>query len=217
MKEQVPVCILVRVSTTKQDYNRQITELENFCRQMNYQVMHTIKSIVTGNTSNKKREDIAELLELAKGGSFKKVVVTEISRLGRKPEEIRSVLTQLHALGIPVVFRQLGVESLDAEGRESLISRLIVSIHSEIAQNERETLSERVKSGLVHARAQGKTIGRPAGSSLEDEALLKKYRKLAQDLAAGISLRKCEKIHGVCRTTVAKVKRAYQASDSVAA
>lgn len=210
MKTQV--CILVRVSTTRQDYNRQITDLQNYCEQMNYEVAHTIKSIVTGNTTNKKRDDLQELLELAKTGSFKKVVVTEISRLGRRPNEIRSILDQLHKLGISVVFRQLGVESLDQDGNEGLISRLIVSIHSEIAANERELLSQRVKSGLEHARSIGKQIGRPTGTGLSDADLLKKYKKLTQDLSAGLSLRKCEKIHGITRTTIIKVKRAYEAA-----
>lgn len=212
MKNKIPVCLLVRVSTTKQDYNRQITELETFCQQTNYEVVHTVKSIVTGNTANRNREDITELLNFAKTGIFKKVVVTEISRLGRRPNEIRAVLDQLHSLKIPVVFRQLGVESLDEEGREGLISRLIVSIHSEIAQNERELLSQRIKSGLDHVRQNGTRLGRPVGTTVDDEQLLRKYKKLTQDLAAGISLRKCEKIHGVCRTTVAKVKRAYVSS-----
>lgn len=206
------VCILVRVSTTKQDFNRQITELENYCEQMNYEVVHTIKSIVTGNTTNKKREDIQELLELAKTKSFDKVVVTEISRLGRRPGEIRSVLDALHTNGISIVFRQLGVESLDQDGNEGLISRLIVSIHSEIALNERELLSQRVKSGLNHARSKGKQIGRPTGTGLSDVDLLKKYKKLTLDLAAGLSLRKCEKVHGVTRTTIIKVKRAYEST-----
>ena len=209
---KTPVCILVRVSTTKQDYNRQITDLQNYCNQMNYDIVHTIKSVVTGNTTNKKRDDIQELLQLVKTKSFDKVVVTEISRLGRRPNEIRSVLDELHALGISVVFRQLGVQSLDQDGNEGLISRLIVSIHSEIALNERELLSQRVKSGLEHARSKGKQIGRPVNSGLTDLDLLKKYKKLTNDLAAGLSLRKCEKIHGVTRTTIIKVKRAYESA-----
>jgi DNA invertase Pin-like site-specific DNA recombinase len=209
---KTPVCILVRVSTTKQDYNRQITDLQNYCDQLNYDVVHTIKSIVTGNTTNKNREDIQELLKLAKAKVFDKVIVTEISRLGRRPNEIRSVLDELHTKGISVVFRQLGVESLDQDGKEGLISRLIVSIHSEIALNERELLSQRVKSGLEHARSKGKQIGRPVNSGLTDLDLVKKYKKLTIDLAAGLSLRKCEKIHGVTRTTIIKVKRAYEST-----
>lgn len=209
---KIPVCILVRVSTTKQDYTRQITDLQNYCQQMNYEVVHVIKSIVTGNTTNRNRDDITELLEVAKTGVFKKVVVTEISRIGRRPAEIRKVLDQLHALNIPVVFRQLGVQSLDDEGREGLISRLIVSIHSEIAQNERDVLSERVKSGLANARARGKVIGRPVGSTIPNAELLVKYKKLVQDMSLGISYRKLERIHNVTRTTISKVKKAWLAS-----
>jgi DNA invertase Pin-like site-specific DNA recombinase len=209
---KIPICILVRVSTTKQDYNRQITDLETYCQQMNYDVVHTIKSIVTGNTTNKKREDIQELLIEAKKGYFNKVVVTEISRLGRKPDEIRTLLNQLHALGISVVFRQLGVETLNLEGKETFIARMIVAIHSELAANEREQLSDRIRSGLVHAKACGKTLGRPTGTTIEDKVLLKKYKKVTQDLEVGLSYRQIEKLHGTSRTTIAKIKRAYENS-----
>ena len=209
---KTPVLILARVSTSRQDFAYQLTDLENYCEQMNYEVVHTIKSIVTGNTTNKKRDDIQELLTLAKSKTFEKVVITEISRLGRRPKEIRSILDTLHSYDIAVVFRQLGVESLDENGNEGLISRLIVSIHSELALNERELLSQRVRSGLEHARRQGKQIGRPKGSGLSNVDLLNKYKKLVVDLADGLSLRKCEKIHGLTRTTIIKVKRAYEAA-----
>jgi len=209
---KTPVLILVRVSTNRQDFNHQLTDLKKYCEQMNYNVIHIIKSIVTGNTTNKKRLDLQELLEVAKTKSFDKVIITEISRLGRRPNEIRSILDQLHAQKISVVFRQLGVESLDQDGKEGLISRLIVSIHSEIASNERELLSQRVKSGLAHARSKGKQIGRPVNSGMTDQNLLKKYKKLVADLSNGLSLRKCEKIHGITRTTIIKVKRAYESN-----
>lgn len=58
-------------------------------------------------------------------------------------------------------------------------------------------LSERMKSGLEKAKAQGKQLGRPTNSEESDEKLMKKYSKLIQDLKNGLSLNKCMKIHGV--------------------
>jgi hypothetical protein len=39
-----------------------------------------------------------------------------------------------------------------------------------------------VKSGLNHAKAKGKVIGRPQGSTMDDQAFLKKYKNLSADL-----------------------------------
>ena len=82
----------------------------------------------------------------------------------------------------------------------------IISIYSELAQEEKRILSERIKSGLVNARHKGKQIGRPEGKQ-EDEVLLKKYSRLAADLRKGLSLSQCQKLHDVSRNTAIKVKR----------
>ena len=212
MKTKNRICLLVRVSSTKQDYQRQLTELQGYCKLRNFEIVHTISSIVTGNTSNRNRDDIKELLLEAKKGTFSKVVVTEVSRIGRKPDEIKSTLNQLHALGISVIFKSLAVESLDENKQPTFISNLIIAIYSEIAAEETRMLSVRIRSGLEHAKKQGQQLGRPEGSGASDKELLKKYSGLIRDLDAGISLRKCQAIHNLSRTTICKVKRVYEAA-----
>ena len=98
------------------------------------------------------------------------------------------------------------MESLDDKGNESFVTNIIISIYSELAQEEKRILSERIKSGLVNARHKGKQIGRPEGKQ-EDEVLLKKYFRLAADLRKGLSLSQCQKLHDVSRNTAIKVKR----------
>ena len=88
----------------------------------------------------------------------------------------------------------------------SFFHKLDISIYSELAQEEKRILSERIKSGLVNARHKGQLIGRPEGKQ-EDEVILKKYTRLAADLRKGLSLSKCQKIHAVSRNTAIKVKR----------
>lgn len=210
MENKNKICLLVRVSSTKQDFHRQLTELQGYCKMRGFEIVHTIQSIVTGNTSNRNREDIKELLQEAKKGKFSKVVVTEVSRIGRRPDEIKSTLNQLHALNISVVFKSLAVESLDENNQPTFISNLIIAIYSEIAGEETRILSSRIKSGLEHAKKKGTALGRPTGSSQDDKELLKKYRSLIRDLDAGISLRKCQAIHNLSRTTICKVKRVYE-------
>jgi DNA invertase Pin-like site-specific DNA recombinase len=110
-------------------------------------------------------------------------------------------------LRIPIYFKNLNVLSLDEYGNESLVTNLIIAIYAEFAGEEVRLLSERVKSGLEKAKAQGKQLGRPSNSQESDEKLKRKYSKLIQDLKNGLSLNKCMKIHGVSKNTVIKVKR----------
>jgi len=61
---------------------------------------------------------------------------------------------------------------------------------------------------LSNARKNGKVLGRPKGSTLDNGLLLKKYHKVASDLKANISMRKFSKIHEVSLVTILKVKKA---------
>lgn len=205
---KVNAIILARVSTKHQSVNSQLTSLQSYCRERSYNVVRTIQSTVTGNTTNKKREDLIELMDFINNSDIPihKLIITEISRLGRRPTETRNLLDQLHEKGISVVFKQLNVESLDDDGNETLISRLIISIFSEFANSERLILSSRIKAGLEHAR-KTKSLGRPVGSGEDETEFLQKYKHVIKDLKNGVSIRKSSKLHDVSHTTVIKIKR----------
>lgn len=208
--KKIKVCVMVRVSTSNQKADHQLTSLEAYCEMRGYEIVHTISTVVSGNTSNKKREDIAELLEEARKGKFSKVIVTEISRIGRRVSEIRKTLDSLHSMGISVVFKQLGVESLGDDLKPTFVGNLVIAIHSEQASYEREQLSQRIKSGLAHAKKNGRKPGRKPGVTQTPEEILAKYKPIVRSLKRGLSLRQCEVLHGVCRTTVVKIKKAMQ-------
>ena len=200
-------CLFIRVSTDKQDYQRQILELNVFCRQKNLEVAETIATKITGTKTFQDREDLQLLFKSASSKKFDKVVVSEISRIGRNAKDIRNTIDYLHSKKIAIVFRNLGgLESLDDHGNESFVTNIIIAIYSELAQEEKRILSDRIKSGLVNARHKGKQIGRPEGKQ-DDETLLKRYSRLAADLRKGLSLSQCQKLHDVSRNTAIKVKR----------
>jgi DNA invertase Pin-like site-specific DNA recombinase len=203
-------CILARVSTHHQDPKHQVNTLRNYCKANNLTVVKVVTSTITGNTDNRNRQDLKEVMLLAEQGAIDKVVVTELSRIGRKPREINKIIDALTALGVSIVFVQLGIESLDEEGKPTFTGNLVIAIHSEIAQYERQQLSERIKSGIEFARKQGKRIGRKAGSTEDIDEFLKKHRKVVKSIEQGLSLRQIQKIHGTSRTTTSKIKKALQ-------
>ena len=197
--------MFIRVSTNQQDYTRQIFELNTYCENQGYVVVKTIASKITGSKIQKDRPDLIELLSCAKKKQFDKVLVTEISRIGRNAKDIRNTIDQLHSHKIGVIFKSLGVESLNEEHKESFVTNIIISIYAELAQEEKRILVDRIKSGLVAAKAKGKQLGRPEGK--EDKlVVLRKYPRLVKDLRNGLSLRKAMLVHGLSKGTIIKVK-----------
>ena len=197
----------MRVSTDQQDFERQINDLKKFCEQKNFTVAKIIAAKVSGAKTYKDRDDLKELFRAADKKAFDKVVVCELSRLGRNSRDLRSTIYYLHDRQIPVVFQNLGgLESLDESGQESFVTNLIMNVYAELSQEERRLISERVRSGLAAAKQRGQQLGRPGGKE-DDKAVLKKYTKLAADVKRGLSLTECQKLHGVARNTVIKVKR----------
>lgn len=200
------VCLFIRVSTQKQDYDRQILELNNYCRSQGYIVTKTIATKITGSKTKADRPDLIELLSSSKKKLFDKVLVTEISRIGRNAKDIRNTIDQLHANKIGIIFKNLGVESINEDGEESFVTNIIIAIYAELAQEEKRILVDRIKSGLTAAKARGKQLGRPEGKE-DKSTLLRKYPSLIKDLRTGLSLRKAMKIHDVSKGTVIKIKK----------
>ncbi len=206
MKNQTKVCLFIRVSTQVQDYDRQISDLTSYCEQKGYTISKTIATKITGTKTLADRQDLQELLAAANRNEFQKVIVCEISRIGRNARDIRNTIDQLHRKKIAVVFKNLGLESIDENGNESFVTNIIIAIYSELAQEEKRILSERIRSGIAEARRTGRQMGRPKGSE-DINVVKKKYSKLITDLNKGNSLTECSKLHDVSRNTVIKIKK----------
>ena len=80
------VVILARVSTDKQDYERQVNELTDYCRKMDWEVEKVFTNKVSGAKKNEEREEIQELISYVNSNQIRRVVCLEISRMGRNWE-----------------------------------------------------------------------------------------------------------------------------------
>ena len=209
-----PVALFVRVSTKSQSYDRQIADLTAVAQRQAYQVIQVISE--TGSATKRRnvdRPEIELLLELCRSGSIKKVLVSEFSRLGRRRGETARLLEEITDLGVSVYAHNLGMETLQSNGsgtslRRNPVASIVLAVMTEIDAMETERLSERISSGLDQARRQGKTLGRPQGSTLADQALLQKYPGVVKDIKSGLSIRQVAAIRGVSKDTVERVKRA---------
>jgi DNA invertase Pin-like site-specific DNA recombinase len=203
---KIPVAILVRVSTSKQTNDRQAHELKEHAASKGWHVVEVIQEQASG--ASRERPDVEHVLSLAKAGKIQKLLVHEVSRLGRRPALVHGVVEQLHDVGVSLYWHSQRIETLMEDGRRNPAAGIMLAVMAEMAVAERETLIERTKSGLAEARRKGKTLGRPIGSTIDASALLAKHPDIVRQLKGGQSVRHAAAIVGKSTGTVMAVKRA---------
>ncbi len=208
----VPVAILVRVSTAKQETTRQVIELKGLADSKGWRVVAVCEEAgISGRANEQERHGLLEIEELARTGKIKKVLVHEVSRLARRNSLVHKFVETMEEFGVSLYWHAQGVETLMSNGKRNPAASIMLALLAEMARNEVETLSTRIKSGLDEARRRGRKLGRPAGSGLEHSELLAKHRDIIRLLRAGQSIRNTAKISGKGMSTVQRVKAVFAA------
>lgn len=204
------VVILARVSTDKQEYERQITELAEHCRKMDWEVVRIFANKVSGAKSNEEREEIQDLIEFVKTHQIQRVVCLEISRMGRNTLEALKVIQLLNEHKVSLYVKNYNLETLDSEGKVNPVASLICTILLEIAQMERLTIKERMASGrkqyIEKCRREGIKMGRPDTYRKSIEEYKKQYQKEISLIRKGLSLANISAITGTSINTIRKVR-----------
>ncbi|MES2737289.1 MAG: recombinase family protein [Verrucomicrobiota bacterium] len=205
----VPVAILVRVSTAKQETTRQVTELKSLADSRGWRVVSVCEEAgISGLANEQERHGLQQIEELARAGKIKKVLVHEVSRLARRNSLVHKFVETMEELGVSLYWHAQGVETLMSNGKRNPAASIMLALLAEMARNEVATLSTRIKSGLAEARRKGQKLGRPAGSGLNPSELLAKHRDIIRLLKTGQSVRNTAKISGKGMSTVQRVKAA---------
>ena len=204
------VVILARVSTDKQEYQRQITELTEHCRKMDWEVVRIFANKVSGAKSNEDRTEIQELIEFVKTNQIQRVVCLEISRMGRNTLEALKVIQLLNEHKVSLYVKNYNLETLDSEGKVNPVASLICTILLEIAQMERLTIKERMESGrrqyIEKCRREGVKMGRPSTYRKSDDEYRKQYQREISLIRKGLSLANISAITGTSINTIRKIK-----------
>lgn len=204
------VVILARVSTDKQEYERQINELTEFCRKMNWQVEKVFANKISGAVKNEEREEIVELVEYVKSNDICRVVCLEISRVGRNTLEALKIIQTLNENGVSLYVKNYNLETLDSDGKVNPVASLICTILLEVASMERLTIKERMASGrkqyIEKCRRDGVKMGRPSTYRKSDEEYKRQYQKEISLIRKGLSLSNISAITGSSINTIRKIK-----------
>jgi putative DNA-invertase from lambdoid prophage Rac len=178
-----------RVSTKEQQSEKQRLELER----AGYDVAYWFADEgVSGKMPALQRAQFRVLLGKIRDGET--LVVSKLDRLGRDAHDIGATIKMLAARRIEVIVLQLGKLDLTSSA-----GKLMLTMLAALAEMERDMLVERTQSGLARAKAQGKTLGRPASTTPEQRALMTGHYQ------AGESISALARAHNISRASVMRV------------
>lgn len=204
------VVILARVSTDKQEYQRQINELTDYCNKVGWEVVRVFANKVSGALKIEEREEIKELITYVRENEIKRVVCLEISRVGRNTLEALKVIQFLTDHKVSLYVKNYNLETLDERGRINPVANLICTILLEVAAMERLTIKERMESGrkqyIDRCRKEGIKMGRPSTYRKSKEKYKEQYPKEISLIRKGLSLSNISKITGTSINTIRRIK-----------
>ncbi|MBQ9138836.1 MAG: recombinase family protein [Alistipes sp.] len=209
MEERTKVVIYARVSTSTQDYTRQITELRNYAWKQNYQIVKEFSEKISGGKKIEERAAIKELLDFVKSNKVEKVLVYECSRLSRRQLDFLSIIEQLTEARVSLYILQNGLETLLPDGRPNPIANLCFGIIAEFNNLEKILIRARMASGYEHHRALGGRVGRKEGYRKSEEDYRTHYDREITLLQKGNTLADVRAITGTSINTLRKLKEKY--------
>lgn len=198
--------ILARVSTMIQDYERQINELTEYANLHDIEIVKVFANKISGGKKNEERVEIIEMIDFVRNNQVDKILVLEISRLGRDTLEALKVIELLNEQRICLFVKNYGIETLNENGEINPMAQFLITILLEVARMERATIKQRMVSGYENYRANGGIVGRKKGYKKSDDDLKIQYNEEMKLLKKGYSLRNVYKITGVSINTLRKIK-----------
>ena len=148
------VALYSRVSTAEQHNENQIDRLIQYAvdNNLDYDLFEEKES------TRKTRPVKQEMLQMARNGYYKAIVVFKLDRYARSSRELIIEIKELTDKGVDFISISDNLDFTTASGK------LHFQILAAFAEFERELIRERTIEGLRRARSQNKTLGRPKGS-----------------------------------------------------
>lgn len=169
------VALYVRVSTQDQSCDLQKVELLQFLEQKGWKLFEIYEDKATGTNTN--RPMLQKLLSDARNKKFNAIVCWKLDRLFRSLKDLILTLQELNELGIDFISLRDNLDLTSSTGR------LMAHIIGAFAEFEASIIRERVKAGLVAARAKGMHPGRPRKRPSELIRTLRKNGHTYEEIA----------------------------------
>jgi DNA invertase Pin-like site-specific DNA recombinase len=199
----------VSSESERQDTERQTNELIDYAHRMGYTIVDVFEEKVSGFKKNEQRPVFSKMLEDIQIKNIDKVLVWELSRIGRSVLQSLQNIQTLHDLKVGIYIKNFNLETLNEDKTPNSLSMFMVQILFAVASMESKMTLSRLKSGYKnHIKKHGsKSVGRKKGNIDSDEIILKRHSDIVKLLKRNISIRNIAAITNKSTNTVLKVKK----------
>lgn len=196
--------LYTRVSSIEQKSERQLLNSKDFDL--------VIEDKCSGATPFFERDGGKKIEKLIITKKATKISVHQIDRLGRNLLDILNTIAFFNKKGICVEFVRQGIKTLNDNGSENPISKMIISILGVVAEMERNLIRERQAEGIAIAKASGTYKGRKKGTIESNLKFLNKtkVKKAIEYLNNGMKGVEVQKLIGLHPNTITKIKKTIQ-------
>lgn len=196
-----------RVSSQSQDNKRQVENLKSAAVEKGWTVKRVFEETVSGTVKSTDRKVFNKLLEYTEQTGIRLVLISEISRIGRKVVDILTVVDTLHSRGIALYVQQFNMVSME-NGKENPVVMLLLQMMSVGSEMENNLRKNRQAEGIAIAKINSIYSGRRTGAVGNKEKQLQKYADVVDLIQkSDLSIRRIASISGRSINTVRKVKQ----------
>ena len=201
--------LYVRVSSIGQNNDRQKINDSDFD--------YVVEDVISGSVIFGERPGGKKILKLLNDGVITGLNVWSIDRLGRNLKDILITIDIFNNKGVPIIFINQGLRTLNEDGTDNNVGKLIISILGSVAEMERNQIRERQLEGIALAKARKVYKGRANGTKEDVLTFLSKPKnKKALDLLKkGYKNIEVSRIVGVHTNTITKIKKVLNHNDTI--
>lgn len=187
----------IRVSTDKQDAENQKLGIKEKASYLGVEIDEWISDDGISGAKEPEKRLLGQLLSKVEKDDV--IIVSEISRLGRKLFMVFRILEQLMDKGVKL-YSVKDAYHLD----NSITSKVLAFAFGMAAEIERDMIQKRTIEGLKRKKAEGVILGRPLGSKSGSRILAGKEEEIQAYLDVNIGLSAIARIFKCNRGTVRK-------------
>jgi DNA invertase Pin-like site-specific DNA recombinase len=198
--------IYSRVSSESQDNQRQIINLKTVAQEKGWHVRRTFEEKISGTVKSGSRIEFKALLDYIDKTPVQVVMVSEISRVGRRVVDVLNFVELLHEKGISLYIQQFNLLTME-NGQENPIAKMLLQMLSIGAEMETNQRKIRQIEGIKLAQLKHVYSGRRRGAKTAPASILEKYHNISDLLEKSeLSVRRIAGITGHSINTVRKIK-----------
>jgi len=198
--------IYTRISSDSQNDLRQISNLKRIAEEKRWEVKRVFQDTISGTIKTDKRPEFNNMLRYIQSNDIDLVMVSEVSRVGRRVLNVLNSVERLHEMGVGLYIQQFNIITFQ-DRKEDPIAKMLLQMLSIGAEMENNMRRDRQMEGIQMAKLGGKYNGRKKGAKADPGLQLEKYKDVVDLIRnSELSLRRIAQITNHSVNTVRKVR-----------